>query len=327
VVGTGILTGDPVIAAPKRLDDATWSLAGCLPLVVRLLEAASTKLAFLQAVRMYFECIVDNWRISEAMEKGNGFGMLAMIIREKLGFDTGFATTNAPVAAKPPASVLNVEDRQHLPAELMRLILDYVGYRSLKPEDSMLINPMAYRVLLVDFDTWRRCNVETQKLYYQQFVHFVVQNRHQAFNAKRLVRMRVVRKLIEALKSESISKEAVEPLMRALKALVDNGSAGVLYKDLAMFVAWGLQDERAMVLKPMRDLASIAHLTQRVASWARHAKSSRPRYASCIFASSRSIVRIADHTQAHREVILPRHHLQDCRARSLQSMCFSFSLR
>ncbi|KAK0781207.1 Beige protein-like 1 [Friedmanniomyces endolithicus] len=274
--GTGILTGDPVIAVPKRLDDATWSLAGCLPLVVRLLESASTKSAFLQAVRIYFECIVDNWRISEAMEKGNGFGMLAMIIREKLGFDIGFATTNAPAAAKPPSVMLNVEERQHLPAELLRLILDYVGYRSLKPEDSMLINPMAYRVLLVDFDTWRRCNLETQKLYFQQFVHFIVQNRHQAFNAKRLVRMRVVRKLIEALKSESISEEAVEPLMRALKVLVDNGSAGVLYKDLAMFVAWGLQDERAMALKPMRNLASIAHLTQRVASWARHAKSSRP---------------------------------------------------
>ncbi|TKA62829.1 hypothetical protein B0A55_11399 [Friedmanniomyces simplex] len=274
--GTGILTGDPVIAIPKRMDDATWCLAGCLPLVVRLLESASTRAAFLQAVMVYFECIVDNWRISEAMEKGNGFGMLALIIREKLGLDTGLATNTPAAAAKRPAVVLSVDDRQHLPAELLRLILDYVGYRSLKPEDSMLVNPMAYRVLLVDFDTWRRCDAETQKLYYQQFVHFVSQNRHQAFNAKRLVRMQSVRKLIEAMKNESISEEAVEPLMKALKALLDNGSAGALYKDLAMFVAWGLQDERAMALKPMRNLASIVHLRQRAASWARHAKGSRP---------------------------------------------------
>ncbi|KAK5719498.1 beige protein-like 1 [Elasticomyces elasticus] len=271
--GTGILTGDPVVAIPKRIDDSTWCLAGCLPLVVRLLESASTRTAFLQAVKIYFECVNDNWRISEAMEKGNGFGMLAMIIRQKLGIDAGGPPT---ASSSRSCAQLSMDDRQQLPAELLRLILDYVGYRSLRPEDSMLVNPMAYRVLLVDFDTWRRCDVETQKLYYQQFVQFVSLNRHQAFNAKRLVRMRVVRKLVEALKSESVAEETVEPIMKALKALLDNGSAGALYKELAMFVAWGLQDERAMAAKPNRTLASVVQFRQRAASWARRSRPSTP---------------------------------------------------
>ncbi|KAI7547549.1 beach-domain-containing protein, partial [Hortaea werneckii] len=69
--GSGILTGDPVVVMPKALDNASWCLAGALPLLVRLLESANSKHAFLQAVKIFFECLKDNWRISEAMEKGN----------------------------------------------------------------------------------------------------------------------------------------------------------------------------------------------------------------------------------------------------------------
>ncbi|KAK3117997.1 beige protein-like 1 [Teratosphaeriaceae sp. CCFEE 6253] len=274
--GTGVLTGDPVVAAPKPMDDATWCLAGCLPLVVRLLESASTMAAVMEAVRIWFECVNDNWRISEAMEKGSGFGLLMLIIREKLGLDTSMPSSGTP---KKPSPALSLEERQRLPGPLLRLILEFVGYRSLKPEDSMLVNPMAYRVLLVDFDTWRRCDFETTQLYFQQFVHFTSQNRHQAFNAKRLVRMRVVKKLIEALKNENILEEAAVPLLKAVKALVDNSNAGALYKDLAMYVAWGLQDERATAPRPMRNLASVVNFRQTAISWAsRHARASRPRY-------------------------------------------------
>jgi len=272
--GTGILTGDPVVVVPKALDDASWCLAGALPVLVRLLESANSKLAFLQAVRIYFECLKDNWRISEAMEKGNGYGMFALVIREKLGFDT---VSSSGAASRKPAAMLNLEDRQSLPLDLLRLILDFVGYNSEKPEDSMIINPMAYRVLLIDFDTWRRCDDEVSKLYYLQYVHFVSHNRHQSFNQKRLTRMRVVRKMIEALKSEEISPETVGSVTMALRALLDNSSGHHMYRDLAMFVAFGLQDERANATRPMRKFSSIVNLRQRTVSWKdRSVRSSRP---------------------------------------------------
>lgn len=269
--GNGILTGDPVVAVPQALDDATWCLTGSLPVLVRLLESPSSKEAFLQSVQIFFECVVDNWRISEAMEKGNGFGVLVALIREKLGFESiaSAATT------RKTTSILNLEDRQSLPLELLQLILDFVGYDANKPEDSMIVNPMAYRILLIDFDTWRRCDLDTQKLYYTQFVHFVSRNRHRAFNQKRLVRMRVVKKLIESLKSEEFSSEAVPPLMEALKALLDNISASPMYRELAMFVAFALQEDRAMALKPLRNLASVVNIRQKTASWARTMRGSR----------------------------------------------------
>ncbi|KAK5170308.1 beige protein-like 1 [Saxophila tyrrhenica] len=270
--GTGVLTGEPVVVVPKALDDASWCLTGSLPVLVRLLESASTKTAFLQSVQIFFECIKDNWRISEAMEKGSGFGILAGLIREKLGFESG-----APAATtRKSAGMLSLEDRQNMPIELLQLVLDFVGYDATRQENSMIVNPMAYRVLLVDFDTWRRCDVETQKLYYEQFVHFVTQNRHSAFNLKRLVRMRAVRKFIEAMKAEEFVSEAIEPLMQALKALLQNNTATQVYRDLAMFVAYGLQDERAMAAKPLRSMASAVGLRQKAATWARTIRGSRP---------------------------------------------------
>lgn len=269
--GVAVLKGQPVVAVPKALDDASWCLAGCLPLLMKLLDSASTKTAFLQTVEILFECVKDSWRISEAMEKGNGFGTLAMIIREKLGFESGASINN--VSSRRPSAPLLLEDRQALPQELLRLVLDFVGYDNSSPENSMIVNPMGYRVLLIDFDTWRRCDADTQKLYYEQFAHFVLRNKHHAFNHKRLGRMRVVKRLVDALKTEDVPQDSVEQVMAALKALLDGGSAQNWYKDLAMFVAYGLQDERATHAKPMR-MASTVRLRQRAASWAR--RSSRP---------------------------------------------------
>ncbi|KAK3048418.1 Beige protein-like 1 [Extremus antarcticus] len=269
--GTGVLTGEPVVVVPRALDDATWCLTGSLPVLVRLLESASTKASFLQSVQIFFECVKDNWRISEAMEKGNGFGIVAALIREKLGFESG-----APAAStRKSTAMLSLEDRQTLPIELLRLVLDFVGYDTARVENSMIVNPMAYRVLLIDFDTWRRCDIKTQKLYYAQFVHFVTQNRHHAFNQKRLVRMRAVRKFIEAMKAEEFPSETIESLMQTLKALLHN-AAGPTYKDLAQFVVYGLQDERAMAARPPRSIASTVRLRQKAATWAKTIRGSRP---------------------------------------------------
>ena len=270
--GTGILTGDPVVAVPKALDDASWCLTGCLPVLVRLLESATSKTAFIQSVQIFFECVKDNWRISEAMEKGNGFGILATIIREKLGLETGASST----MARKSASMLGYDDRHSLPVELLQVILDSIGYDQNKPENSMIVNPMAYRVLLIDFDTWRRSDPQTQKLYYTQFVHFISRNKHHAFNQKRLIRMRVVRKIIEALKSEEFLLDTLPLLINALKALLDNNVAGTMYRELAMFVAFGLQDGRTTALRPVRNMASIVNLRQRGAAWARTVRGSRP---------------------------------------------------
>ena len=172
--------------------------------------------------------------------------------------------------------MLPLEDRQTMPIELLQLVLKFVGYDKASPENSMIVNPMGYRVLLIDFDTWRRCDMETQRLYYTQFGQFVSRNKHHGFNHKRLTRMRVIKKLIDGLKAEDCPVESVPLLITALKALLDAGSAHNWYRDLAMFIAFGLQDERAQQAKPLRSMASMVKVRQRAVSWARRSRPNTP---------------------------------------------------
>jgi beige protein homolog 1 len=68
-------------------------------------------------------------------------------------------------------------------------VLEFVGYNHENPEESYIINPLAYRILLVDFDMWRKTAPVTQRLYYKQFIVFGVNSKFHQFNSRRLFRM------------------------------------------------------------------------------------------------------------------------------------------
>jgi hypothetical protein len=148
---------------------------------------ARTKDEVLRAVQVVFESLEGSWRNSEAMERENGYGVLAGLMREKLGFGSIFGES---ISSRPYAAPVDIRQREELALELLRLTLSFVGYSEVNPEDALLINGLAYRFLLVDFDTWRRAPIATQKLYYSQFVHYAARGRHHKFNSKRLIRMR-----------------------------------------------------------------------------------------------------------------------------------------
>ena len=52
--------------------------------------------------------------------------------------------------------------------DLLRLVLRFVGYAEESPRDSVIINPLAYKALLVECNIWRRMSLPTQQLYYWQ---------------------------------------------------------------------------------------------------------------------------------------------------------------
>ena len=87
--------------------------------------------------------------------------------------------------------------------------------------------------------------------------------------------MRVLKRLLEALKFEDVPQDCVSPLLAALRGLIDIGPAQSSYKDLAMYIAFGLHDERAQQNRPIKNIASAVKIRQRAASWARRG-SSRP---------------------------------------------------
>jgi hypothetical protein len=188
--GLGFLTGDPVVMVPQALDDACWRLGGSAPVVLKLLDLARTKDEVIRAVQIVFASLENNWRNSEAIERENAYGVLAGLIREKLGFGSLFGDTGL-ASNRPLPLPVDLRQREELALELLRMTLAFVGYSETHPENALLINGLAYRFLLVDFDTWRRAPIATQKVYYGQFVHYAAKGKYHKFNAKRLVRMRM----------------------------------------------------------------------------------------------------------------------------------------
>lgn len=185
--GFAVLTGDPAVVIPQSLDDAAWRIGGCAAVGLALFEAAHTNDAIVRALKVLFESVQESWRNSEAMERDNGFGILANLLAAKL------SPGNIRIGNEDQSpAIVHGDHRNHelLCLDILALILKFVGYREEKPEDSVIDNPLAYRVLLVDFDLWRSSAPTVQKLYYEQFTAFGINSKFHQFNTKRLSRMR-----------------------------------------------------------------------------------------------------------------------------------------
>lgn len=185
--GFAVLTGDPAVVITQSLDDAAWRIGGCAAVGLALFETAQTNDAVLRALEILFDSVQNSWRNSEAMERENGFGVLANLLAAKLGLGTGRLPngTQSPTVFRGDHQSL-----ESLSLGIFALIIKFIGYRIEKPEDSVIINPLAYRVLIVDFDFWRSAAPAVQKLYYEQFTDFGVNSKYRVFNTKRLSRMR-----------------------------------------------------------------------------------------------------------------------------------------
>jgi hypothetical protein len=182
--GVSLLTGNPVVNKPYHFDDNLWRLGGFTPVALKLVETSSTAEALLRSVELMLLCINKSWRNSEAMERDNGYAILGMLMKAKLGYgSSGLDVPSWRLA-------LTTDQRDKLSLQLLSLVLAFVGYKHEAPLESFIINPLAYRILLIDFDTWRRSAPITQELYYKQFTTFAVNSKYHQLNSRRLLRMR-----------------------------------------------------------------------------------------------------------------------------------------
>ncbi|KAF4587193.1 beige/BEACH domain protein [Ophiocordyceps camponoti-floridani] len=228
--GVASLSGSPIVALPSHLDENLWRLAGFTPLALKLLERASTTEELIRAVEIMFHSIRRSWRNSEAMERDNGYCILGMILRFKIGYASG----EGPISR---LSISN-EERDSLTFRLLSLILGFVGYKHVEPIESFIVNPLAYRILLIDLDIWRRAAHRTQELFYKQFVTFAVNSKHHEFNNRRLIRMRVVKRLLDSTKGEGVSEQIVHHFMSAFEALVKSNLSQEVMRYLSLFITY-----------------------------------------------------------------------------------------
>ncbi|KAF4956920.1 hypothetical protein FSARC_11437 [Fusarium sarcochroum] len=244
--------GNPIVAAPSYLDENLWRLAGFTPLALKLFERASSIDETVRAAEMLFYCIRQSWRNSEAIEKDNGYGILAMLLRVKLGYDrsSGDSTVTR-------LQVSN-EDRDRLAFQLLSLILGFVGYNHAEPMESFIINPLAYRILLIDLDIWRKSAPRIQELYYKQFVTFAVKSKYHEFNSRRLIRMRIVKRLLDAMKGEVVSEDTISHFMGAFEVLVSSNFSQEVMRSLSLFITYAFHSTPSSLPRSPRPLSIVS---------------------------------------------------------------------
>ncbi|CAK7273447.1 Beige protein-like 1 [Sporothrix epigloea] len=252
--GVSILTGDPVLVRLYNFDDNLWRLAGFSSLALKLVKRATTAEELLRATEMVFHCINSSWRNSEAMERDNGYSILSMLLRAKLGTGSQLPLSTPTTSASPASEISDRRPKhttdhwQGTSFQLLKLVLSFVGYNHTNPVDSLITNPLAYRILLIDFDTWRNAPIETQRLYYEQFDTFAVESKYHQFNSRRLLRMRVIKRLLDAMKVESISAEILPYFIKTFANLVRYNYNAEVHKSLALYITYTLYTSPASSL-------------------------------------------------------------------------------
>lgn len=250
--GVSVLTGEPIIAVPQYLDDTMWRLGGFTPIALKLIERASSSESLLQAVELVFRCANSSWRNSEALERDGGYAIIGIILKTKLGMNTPSAG-NDKITEK--LSLESIE-KDKLCFQLLSLLLEFVGYTHNDPLESVITNPLAYRILLIDFDGWRKCAPIIQELYYKQFVTFAVMSKYHQYNNRRLLRMRkwqkypwkfsiltqypagIVKRLLDALKAEPLPSTVLPFFLTALENLVKCNYNTEVHRSIALFITY-----------------------------------------------------------------------------------------
>ncbi|CAG8445955.1 14997_t:CDS:10 [Cetraspora pellucida] len=206
--GLAYLQGDPVTAVPYGMDDSIWKIGGS-SVVLRLIERAETTEDLYKTVCTLIELIRFNWRNSEDMERIHGYEILAYLLKQKHGL---------------------------LTPELLNLLLVFVGLNPVNHMDSVIMNPLAYRFLILDFDLWRHSPESVQRAHLQQFSIFIHLSKHHHYNAKRLSKMHVVKKMLVALKTNVYPKELLTDFIETLKIVVKYNFTTEVIRSIVTFL-------------------------------------------------------------------------------------------
>lgn len=246
--GMATFVGSPMISVPHALDDASFQLGGCVPIHLSMIAEAQSPEALHLALGIFLHSVQSNWRNSEAIEAESNYALLAYLLSVKLGlspavFSGSFSTTSSPQPAQ-PLVFDSSHQRNELAMELFLSVLEFVGYSKTNPTESILLNPLAYRILVIDLDVWRQCDLPLLELYYSQYTVFVTQSRHHRFNFRKVIRTRIVKRLIDFLRDEIVTVQTIKPFIATLKTLLKSTLLENA-RNVAMFITCAVRREKA----------------------------------------------------------------------------------
>ncbi|TFY62229.1 hypothetical protein EVJ58_g3994 [Rhodofomes roseus] len=182
--------GDIFLVKNGTLDMALWKIGGAA-VALRLVQLANSDHQLSRALGVLTDGIRNSWQNSEDMERLRGYDILADLLRAKpdLINMTGFET-----------------------------IFEFLGLNFRSPDQSTIVNAVAYRAVALDFQLWACTRAEIQRLHMEHFQILLQTSKYKRFNVKnRFAKMGVVRKLLFVMQTSLYSYDMLQELLGTMK--------------------------------------------------------------------------------------------------------------
>lgn len=142
-------------------------------------------------------------------------------------------------------SVLLKARKNLITMEILDVLLEFVGFHPLCPEESIIRNRLAYKVLLLDFRLWQ-CSSETSTLEMRrfllyQFTVFMKESKHAKHNQLCLADMAIIKRILMALKRGEFAIELHAAIQNVLWVLLRGDPKPELFKLLVLHVIFTIE--------------------------------------------------------------------------------------
>ncbi|TFK65264.1 beach-domain-containing protein [Pluteus cervinus] len=208
---------DVYVVKAACLDTALWKIGGAA-VALRLVQLANTPHEVSRALSILTDGLRNSWQNSEDMERLRGYEVLGDILRNKaqLVNMTGFET-----------------------------LFEFLGLNFRTPEQSTIVNVVAYKAIALDLELWSRTRKEIQRVYLEHFTTLLLTSRYKKFNGEqRMSKMGVVRKLLFALQTDWYQHDMLPFLIEAIKAAaLAHFSKDDAIKPIVSYIAANLHQE------------------------------------------------------------------------------------
>lgn len=131
------------------LDENFWCFVGFIFLVLKFFERVNIVEDIVCVMEIMFYCIKNSWWNSEVMECDNGYGILGMMFRFKLGYGGSFFGEVFVLRFD-----IFMEECDSLVFCILSLVFGFVGYKYVEFVVFFIINFLVYCILFIDLDIW-----------------------------------------------------------------------------------------------------------------------------------------------------------------------------
>ncbi|KZT70568.1 beach-domain-containing protein [Daedalea quercina L-15889] len=211
-----VAIGDIFLVKNGTLDSALWKIGGTA-VALRLVQLASSDHQLSRALGVLTDGIRNSWQNSEDMERLRGYDILADLLR-----------------AKP--DIINVTGFETL--------FEFLGLNFRSPDQSTIVNTVAYRAVALDFQLWASARAEIQRLHLEHFSTLLLTSKYKRFNVKhRFAKMGVARKLLFVMQTSLYSYDMFPLLLDALKVVAQvQFTANDAIKPIVSYLAANLHE-------------------------------------------------------------------------------------